>query len=322
MINRSGRLSLMTYGPGELIDRIRGNILSVFVGNSGIVDKMLCCLLAEGHLLLEDVPGVGKTTLALALANSIDCSFGRVSFSPDTLPTDITGLSVYDPASRQFEFKPGPVLKNIFLADEINRTPPKTQSALLEVMQEKKVTSDGISYPVEGIFMVIATQNPVEYAGTYPLPEAQLDRFMMKLSLGYPSRDDEIKLAGMFLEGRRAASLEKVCSENDILELQTLTRKVVVSDRILSYIYNIAEETRREKRFITGASPRAMLALIRASQAFALMNGRDFVRPDDVKQMYIPVLLHRLILSVESRMAHEEPEAVLRNLMTGVEVPV
>ena len=311
----------MGMGSVELIGRIRENIHTAFVGSDTTVDRLICCLLAEGHILLEDVPGVGKTTLALSLANSISCSFGRVSFSPDTLPSDITGLSVYNTATKEFEFKPGPVMNNIFLADEINRTPPKTQSALLEVMQEKKVTVDGATYPVEGIFMVIATQNPIEFAGTYPLPEAQLDRFMMKLSLGYPSKEDELKLANVFLEGRKAEQVKSVCSAEDILGLQAAVKKVTVADNVLAYIHNIVEATRNEKRFVLGASPRAMLALIRASQAHAFLNGRDFVRPDDVKQMYVPVLLHRLVLSVEAKMSQEDPEAVLRNIANKVEVP-
>ncbi|MCR5322365.1 MAG: AAA family ATPase [Lachnospiraceae bacterium] len=306
----------------ELIGKIKENIHKAFAGSDTIVGRVICCLLAEGHLLLEDVPGVGKTTLALSLVNSINCSFGRVSFSPDTLPSDITGLSVYNAATGEFEFKPGPVINNIFLADEINRTPPKTQSALLEVMQERKITADGVSYPIDGIFMVIATQNPIEFAGTYPLPEAQLDRFMMKLSLGYPSKEDELKLAGMFLAGNEASKLDNVCTVQDIINLQTKVKNVKVVENVLAYIHTIVEATRKERRFVTGASPRAMLALIRASQANALMNGRDFVKPDDVKQMYVPVLLHRLILSVEARMAHENPETVLRALVASAEVPV
>ena len=312
----------MSYGPAELTDKIRENIYKVFVGKPQVVDLSLCCLLAGGHILLEDVPGVGKTTLALALSHSIDCSFGRVSFSPDTLPSDITGLSVYDQASKSFEFKPGPVMNNIFLADEINRTPPKTQSALLEVMQEKKVTADGAVYPLEGIFMVIATQNPVEFAGTYPLPEAQLDRFMMKLSIGYPSKEDELKLAGMFMAGQQAATLAGVCSASDIEKLQAAVREVKVTDKVLGYIYNIVAATRTERRFVTGASPRAMLALISAVRAHALMDGRDWAKPDDVKALFVPVLLHRLALSVEARMAGEEPESILRGLVSRVEVPV
>ena len=306
----------------ELIGKIRDNIKSVFIGNDVTVDRLLCCLLAEGHLLIEDVPGVGKTTLALALANSVKCSFGRVSFSPDTLPSDITGLSVYNSSTKEFEFKPGPVLNNIFLADEINRTPPKTQSALLEVMQEKKVTADGIAYPIDGVFMVIATQNPIEFAGTYPLPEAQLDRFMMKLSIGYPSKEDELKLAQGFLDGKEVGKLNHVCTTEDVIKLQEAVKKVRVADNVMGYIYNIVAATRKEKRFVTGASPRATLALIRATQAAALIVGRDYVKPDDIKQMYVPVLLHRLTLSVEARMAHEDPETVLRGLISGVEVPV
>ena len=306
----------------ELIAKIKQNILTTFAGTDTTVDRVICCLLSGGHLLLEDVPGVGKTTLALSLAHTVNCSFGRVSFSPDTLPSDITGLTIYNTATKAFDYRPGPVMSNIFLADEINRTPPKTQSALLEAMQEKKVTVDGTTHPIEGIFMVIATQNPIEFAGTYPLPEAQLDRFMMKLSIGYPSKEDELRLAQLFMDGKQAAGLGSVCSVADIEKLQALTREVKVSDKVLGYIYNIVAATRKEKRFVTGASPRAMLALIRAAQANALMNGRDFTRPDDVKQMYVSVLLHRLVLSVEARMAHEEPETVLRGLMSGVEVPV
>ena len=309
----------MTAEPAELIAKIKENIHRAFVGKDMITDRVICCLLAEGHLLLEDVPGVGKTTLALSLARSIECTFGRVSFSPDTLPSDITGLSVFDREKGEFVFKPGPVLNNIFLADEINRTPPKTQSALLEIMQEKRVTSDGVSYPVNGVFMVIATQNPVEFAGTYPLPEAQLDRFMMKISLGYPSREDELRLAGKITD---VSELAAVCTSDDIVGLQGKVKDVLVADNVLNYIYNIVDATRKERRFVTGASPRALLALVRASQANALMNGRDYTKPDDVKAMYMPVLLHRLILSVEARMAHEDAETILRSLVSTVEVPV
>ncbi len=312
----------MALENAEMIEKLKDNIYTVFVGSARVVDLSICCLLAGGHILFEDVPGVGKTTLALALSHSINCSFGRVSFSPDTLPSDITGLSIYNQASKQFEFKPGPVMNNIFLADEINRTPPKTQSALLEVMQEKSVTADGAVYPIEGIFMVIATQNPIEFAGTYPLPEAQLDRFMMKLSIGYPSKEDELKLADMFMSGRRAGELQNICSAADIEELQKKAQEVKVSDKVLGYIYNIIAATRKEKRYVTGASPRAMLALIRAVQAHALMDGRDWAKPDDVKALYVPVLLHRLILSVEARMAQEDPETLLRGLVSRVEVPV
>ena len=306
----------------ELIAKIKQNILTTFAGTETTVDRVICCLLAGGHLLLEDVPGVGKTTLALSLAHTVNCSFGRVSFSPDTLPSDITGLTIYNTSTKTFDYRPGPVMSNIFLADEINRTPPKTQSALLEAMQEKKVTVDGTTHPLEGIFMVIATQNPIEFAGTYPLPEAQLDRFMMKLSLGYPDKENEIKLADMFLKEKTTEKLESVCEAKDIEALQELVKKVTVKENIIEYVHNIITATRNDSHFMTGASPRAMLALIRAAQALALMNGRDFVKPDDIKQLYIPVLLHRMPLSVEARMAHENPEVILRTMIASVEVPV
>ena len=313
---------MMIEKAAGLIKKIKDNIKTTFSGNEMIIDRVICCMLSGGHLLLEDVPGVGKTTLALSLSHSVNCSFGRVSFSPDTLPSDITGMTIYNASTKTFDYRPGPVMCNIFLADEINRTPPKTQSALLEAMQEKKVTVDGTTHDINGLFMVIATQNPIEFTGTYPLPEAQLDRFMMKLSLGYPSKEDEIGLAHMFLNGKNAEALESVCSHDDILELQDMVKKVTVKDSVIGYIHNIVMATREEKRFMTGVSPRAMLALIRASQANALMNGRDYVKPDDVKQLYISVLLHRLPLSVEARMAHEDPESILRSLLTSVEVPV
>ena len=306
----------------ELIAKIKQNILTTFAGTEITVDRVICCLLAGGHLLLEDVPGVGKTTLALSLAHTVNCSFGRVSFSPDTLPSDITGLTIYNTSTKTFDYRPGPVMSNIFLADEINRTPPKTQSALLEAMQEKKVTVDGTTHPLEGIFMVIATQTPIEFAGTYPLPEAQLDRFMMKLSLGYPDKENEIKLADMFLKEKTTEKLESVCEAKDIEALQELVKKVTVKENIIEYVHNIITATRNDSHFMTGASPRAMLALIRAAQALALMNGRDFVKPDDIKQLYIPVLLHRMPLSVEARMAHENPEVILRTMIASVEVPV
>ncbi len=311
----------MNIEPSALIQKIKDNISLAFAGKEVTIDRLICCLLSGGHMLLEDVPGVGKTTLALSLVNSINCSFGRVSFSPDTLPGDITGLTIYNTATKAFEYRPGPVMNNIFLADEINRTPPKTQAALLEAMQEHKVTVDGVSREIEGLFMVIATQNPIEFAGTYPLPEAQLDRFMMKLSLGYPSKEDELKLASMFLEEKEAKNLKPVCEQSDVLELQEMVKHVTIKENVLEYVHSIITATREEKRFMTGASPRAMLALIRASQANALMSGRDFVKPDDIKQLYVPVLLHRLPLSVEARMAHDNPETILRTLISSVAVP-
>ncbi|MBO7633366.1 MAG: MoxR family ATPase, partial [Lachnospiraceae bacterium] len=252
---------------------------------------------------------------------ALGLEFARVQFTPDVVPGDLLGFTYYDQKTGEFIFREGSIYTNLFLADEINRTSPKTQSALLEVMQEKKVTADGITYPIDGIFMVIATQNPVEFAGTYPLPEAQLDSFMMKLSLGYPSKEDELKLANVFLTGHNAGQVGSVCTMDDIIRLQSMVREVKVADNMLGYIHNIVDATRKEKRFVIGASPRAMLSLVRASQANAFMSGRDFVRPDDVKQMYVPVLLHRLILSVEAKMSQEDPESVLRGIVSKVEVP-
>ena len=311
----------MNDNAAGLIQKIKENIATTFAGNETIIDRVVCCLLSGGHLLLEDVPGVGKTTLALSLAHSINCSFGRVSFSPDTLPSDITGLTIYNTALKNFEYRPGPVMCNIFLADEINRTPPKTQSALLEAMQEKRVTVDGTTHDIKGLFMVIATQNPIEFSGTYPLPEAQLDRFMMKLSIGYPSKEDELGLARMFLKDTKVENLKSVCEMDDVLKLQDMVKAVTVKENVIEYVHNIITATREEKKFMTGASPRAMLALIRAAQANALMNDRDYVKPDDIKQLYIPVLLHRLPLSVEARMSHDNPETILKSLIATVEVP-
>jgi len=308
--------------PSELVSKIKENISRTFAGNETVIDRVICCLISGGHILLEDVPGVGKTTLALSLAHTINCDFGRVSFSPDTLPSDITGLTVYNSASAKFEYRPGPIMNNIFLADEINRTPPKTQSALLEAMQEHQVTVDGTTHAIPGLFMVIATQNPIEFTGTYPLPEAQLDRFMMKLSIGYPSKEDELRLADIFLEGAAPEALEPVCSLEDISEIKEMVKQVKVNDNILGYVHNLITATRKEKHFMTGASPRAMLSLIRASQANALMQGRDYVKPDDIKQLCENVLLHRMPLSLEARMSKEDPAMILRSLISTVEVPV
>ena len=260
-----------------------------FVGKPELVDNVLTCFLAGGHLLLEDVPGVGKTTLAGTFAASCGLSFGRIQFTPDTMPGDVTGLSVYDMKTGEFKFRPGAVMKNIVLADELNRTSPKTQSALLEAMAEAQVTVDGTVYPLPDTFMVIATQNPASFTGTFPLPEAQLDRFMMKLSIGYPSKEDELGLARMFLKDTKVENLKSVCEMDDVLKLQDMVKAVTVKENVIEYVHNIITATREEKKFMTGASPRAMLALIRAAQANALMDGRDYVKPDDIKQLYVPV---------------------------------
>ena len=306
----------------EIIEGLRKGINEVFVGKEDVVEDVLTCFLAGGHLLIEDVPGVGKTTLALALAKSVDCSFGRIQFTPDTLPTDVTGVSIYDMKEELFRYEEGVIMHQILLADEINRTSPKTQASLLEAMAEGQVTVDGQVYELPKPFMVIATQNPVEFLGTYPLPEAQLDRFMMRLTIGYPSREQEIRLASLFLEGKTLKTLDAVCSVKEILGLKELVEAVTVKDIVLEYIEDIVEGTRKEEKFVLGASPRAMLALTRASQARAFLQGRDFVKPDDVRAMAEPVLTHRLTLSSDAKLQKLRVEQVLKNVILKVKVPM
>lgn len=305
----------------EKAREIKASINGFFVGKEEVIENMLICLLAGGHVLLEDVPGIGKTTLAKCFAQVIECSFGRIQFTPDTLPGDVVGISVYNMKSNEFEYRAGAVMNQILLADEINRTSPKTQSSLLEAMSENQVTVDGIIYPLKQPFMVIATQNPIEYLGTYPLPEAQLDRFMMKLSIGYPDREQEIKMASQFLEGKAVSKINPVCNAEDVEKIKQETAKVTVKDSVLGYIEDIINLTREEKRFVVGASPRAMLALIRASQAKAFLNGRDFVKPDDVKQVAMKVLLHRLSLSSKAEIEKEDASKILNSLIVKAKIP-
>ena len=306
----------------EMAKKIQAEINSVFTGKEEVVENVLICLLAGGHVLLEDVPGVGKTTLAECFARSIACSFGRLQFTPDTLPGDVTGVSVYNMKSGEFEFRQGVVMNQILLADEINRTSPKTQASLLEAMAENQVTVDGVIYPLPQPFMVIATQNPIEYLGTYPLPEAQLDRFMMRLTIGYPAREQEIRMAALHLQGKTSDKLQAVCNAQDILSMREMAFHVTVKDSVLGYIEDMIALTREEKRFVTGASPRAMLSLVRASQAKAFLDGRDFVRPDDVKSVAPQVLLHRLSLSSEARIGKEDPAGILKSLILKARIPV
>ena len=306
----------------ELVTRLRDNINQVFVGKEEIVENLLICLLAGGHVLLEDVPGVGKTTLALTLAKSMEASFGRIQFTPDTLPGDVTGVSVYHMKTGEFVFQPGVVMNQILLADEINRTSPKTQASLLEAMAEGQVTVDGKVYELPQPFLVIATQNPVEFMGTYPLPEAQMDRFMMRLSIGYPKREQELKMAELFLQGKTPDKAEAVCQAEDILALRKEVQAVTVKENVLAYMEDIVKSTREEPRYVLGASPRALLALLRASQARAFLQGRDFVKPDDVKAVAKQVLVHRLVLSAEARIQKEDAEAILMALILKVKVPM
>ena len=302
--------------------RIKDHICEYFVGDESVVEDVLTCLLAGGHVLLEDVPGVGKTTLAKALAGSIDCDFGRIQFTPDTLPGDVIGTMIYNMKTGEFSYREGALMHQILLADEINRTSPKTQSSLLEAMEENSVTVDRITHKLPLPFMVIATQNPIDFIGTYPLPEAQTDRFMMRLSIGYPGVDEEKRLAANFIVGKTTESIESICSTGDVLQMQEDVRAVHLSDVILQYIQEITDITRKEEKFVLGASPRAMLALIRASQAHAYLKGRDFVKPDDVKAVAIRVLHHRLSLTPEAVIAGEDVDRVLNALIVKVLIPV
>lgn len=305
-----------------MIRKLQDAINRVFVGKEDVVEKTLICMLAGGHVLLEDVPGVGKTTLAGALAKSVSCTFGRIQFTPDTLPADIVGMSVYNMKTGEFEHRDGAVMHQILLADEINRTSPKTQASLLEAMAEGRVTVDGVSYDLPQPFMVIATQNPIEFLGTYPLPEAQMDRFMMRLSIGYPDREQEIRMAQQFLAGETPDSIEPVCSASDVMEMRKCVSDIRVNSLVLGYIQDIIGLTREEKRFVLGASPRAMLALTRASQAKAYLQGRDYVKPDDVKEIAQPLLLHRLSLTSEARIHREDAGKILHSLVLKAKIPV
>lgn len=306
----------------EKIGSLKAQLHEYFVGKESVAENVLMCLLAGGHVLMEDVPGVGKTTLARILARSIDCDFGRIQFTPDTLPGDVTGSSVYNMKTGEFSYREGAVMHQIILADEINRTSPRTQASLLEAMAEGQVSVDGKTYPLPRPFMVIATQNPVEFLGTYPLPEAQMDRFMMRLSIGYPDEAEEIRLAKNFLEGKTVKEVKSVCSTDDILSMMKETEAIHLSDGVISYIRDIVKLSREEKNFVAGASPRAMLSLIRASQAKAYLSGRDFVKPDDVKAVAVNVLHHRLSLTSEAKIRKEDTDRILNELILKAKIPV
>ena len=305
-----------------MIQKLISQICEIFVGKEEIVQNVLICLLAGGHILLEDVPGVGKTTLARTLAGCMDASFGRIQFTPDTLPSDVVGVSIYDMKTGEFSYKEGAIMHQLILADEINRTSPKTQAALLEAMAEGQVTIDGKSFQLPCPFMVIATQNPSQFLGTFPLPEAQMDRFMMRLSIGYPAESEELRLARNYLDHKTADHIRAVCGAEDILNMQKEVSGIHVSDAVVGYIRQIVALTRSEKRFVMGASPRAMLHLISASQAKAYMQNRDFVKPYDVKAVACEVLSHRLSLSTEARIQGDETENILKSLILTAKIPM
>ena len=283
-------------GIAELAKKVKDNMALVMIGAERQIDLILTCVIAGGHVLLEDVPGTGKTVMARSLSKSLDCGFARVQFTPDLLPADITGMSVYQMAKGEFVFTPGPVFTNILLADEINRATPRTQSALLECMEEKQVTESGVTRRLEAPFLVIATQNPVETQGTFPLPEAQLDRFLMRLSMGYPTEENALKMMQRFLRSSPLETLGPVAKKEEIQEAQGLYSQCRVSQDVMQYISALCAATRDAEEAQLGVSPRGMLALLRACQAYAAIQGRDFVTPDDVKFLAAPVLAHRILL--------------------------
>ena len=305
----------------DKIKLIEKNIEKVIIGKNSVVKNILKAILAGGHILIEDIPGIGKTTLVKALAKSLNLSYSRIQFTPDLLPSDILGISIYNQKEMNFEFRKGPIFANIVLADEINRTSPKTQAALLEAMEEKQVSEGNTIYELQKPFFVMATQNPIEYEGTFNLPEAQLDRFMIKIKIGYPSFEDEITILKNFKVDVPLEKLEAVASIEDVLILQEITRRVKVSEEIYKYIVNIVKETRDSKLFTLGASPRASIALMRISQATAILKGRDYVIPEDVKENAGIVLAHRLILSSYARGQGSNASEALQIMVSTVEPP-
>jgi len=305
----------------ELGKKIIENISKVVVGKDDALELLLVALLADGHVLLEDVPGVGKTLIAKSLANSIKGTFKRIQFTPDLLPADITGFNVYDQKSGQFRFQSGPVLTNILLADEINRAIPRTQSSLLEGMEERQVTIDGKTYPLPIPFFVMATQNPIELEGTFPLPEAQLDRFLLKISLGYPNKAEEMTMLKRFQKDDPFVTLGPVADPEQLTNLQQLRKEIRVSAPVREYITDIVAATRNTESLRFGSSPRGSLGLMRASQGLAAVRGRRYVLPDDVKQLVRPVLAHRIILNEEGKLRGEAPEQILAEIISRIPVP-
>lgn len=306
----------------EIARRLRENVQKVIIGKDEVINLTLTVVLCEGHILLEDVPGIGKTTLARALATSLGCSFRRIQFTPDLLPSDVTGLSWFNQKLQEFEFRPGPIMSQVVLADEINRATPRTQSALLEAMQERQVTIDGVTRTLPRPFLVMATQNPVELEGTFPLPEAQIDRFLMRIAIGYPDEEEENAILERFRISDPLPELGSVTSPDEVIQLQEERKQVKVVDPVRNYIVSVARATRAHSEVELGASPRATLALYQAAQAWAAIDNRDYVLPDDVKYLAPHVLTHRLMISPQAQLRGRRMEELVGDIVAGVPVPV
>jgi len=302
-------------------ERIINNIEKVIVGKRSSIELAIIGLLCQGHLLIEDVPGVGKTVLARSLARSIGCSFSRIQFTPDMLPSDVTGVSIYNQVSSQFEFRAGPIMAQIVLSDEINRATPKTQAALLEAMEERQVTVDGITHSLPRPFMVLATQNPIEYEGTFPLPEAQLDRFLVRLRLGYPGLEDEVDILERQQYRHPVLELEQVVQDEELLQAQEVVKSIFVAPSVKRYLVELARQTRQHAEVYLGASPRGSLALYRTGQARAALMGRDFVLPDDIKALVLPALSHRVILGPAARLRDVSSDQIIDEIINKLPVP-
>lgn len=306
----------------QFAQTVQQNVGQVIIGKAETAELLLVALITGGHVLLEDVPGIGKTTLAKALARSLDCSFARIQFTPDLLPSDVTGINYYNQKTQEFEFRPGPVLNQILLADEINRATPRTQSSLLEAMQEQQITVDGETYPLPSPFLVIATQNPIELEGTFPLPEAQLDRFLMQLELGYPSEAEEEQMLLQYQREAPLIKLKNVVSIDDVLALQRQVWEIHIHQDVRRYILTVVRSTREHPAVALGVSPRGTLALFKASQALAALRGRDYVIPSDVQYLCPHVLIHRIHISPQIRLRGRTPEQVMAEITEAVPVPV
>ena len=302
-------------------ERVMDNVNRVIIGKQRPIELVLVALLSNGHVLIEDVPGVGKTTLAKAIAKSLGFTFKRVQFTPDLLPSDVTGMTIFNQKSREFEFRPGPVMAQIMLADEVNRATPKTQSSLLEAMEERQTTVDGVTHPLPEPFLVLATQNPIEYEGTFPLPEAQLDRFFLRVNLGYPERDDELTVLTAQQRVHPLTQIGQVAGGEEVLAAQAAVREVYIDRLVHEYIVDLTRSTREHGDVYLGASPRGSLSLFRGSQALAAMRGRDYVIPDDVKDLAVPVLSHRVIASPAARIRSVDTRGIVREVLGEVPIP-